>query len=256
MKVRVRWIAMVIGTFLLAGIQAHAQVNSEHEYLGKPFSYWLRTLESRDGSQMEQAFDAMVWFGPDARNAVPTLTTIVAEPFAPIQLGADSEQEILLKVENIHRRSGAVDSLAAIGEAAAPSTRTLIEWALKARVLPPETRSAGTDAVYVDLVAIDVLERMRVAGAIAQFGAQAAPAVQEALESGNPEARKLSVAILNSGALPIAADLVKSPTCDGRALGLAMLKDMWPVMGAEHLMALNQMFSCGPKSRVENVRFR
>jgi hypothetical protein len=240
----------------LANTAAWAQTKNEPEYLGKPFSYWLRTVETRDTEQIENAFDAMIVFGPDASKAVPALTKIVSEPFAAIQLGSDSDREILLKVENIHLRSGAIDSLAAIGEAAAPSSRFLIEWALKTRVLPPETRTTSTDKIYVDLVAIDVLERMRVAGAVAQFGVGAAPAVQEALESSNPEERKLSVAILNAGALPIAVDLIKGGNCDNRALGLSIMIDMWPVVGVEHLKAMKQMFGCPERSKVENAKFR
>jgi hypothetical protein len=256
MRPRIGSAALLVGIFAFASVAGWAESRNEPEYLGKPFSYWLNTVETRDTEKIETAFDAMVAFGPEARKAVPALVKIVAEPFAPIQLGSDSESDILLKVENIHLRAGAIDSLAAIGEAAAPSTRFLIEWALKARVLPPESRSAATDRFYVDLVAIDVLERMRVAGAVAQFGIDAAPAVQALLESPNPEERKLSVAILNSGALPIAADLIKDAACEKRALGVSLMTDMWPVIAMDHLIALREMFVCPEKSKVKNARLR
>jgi hypothetical protein len=46
------------------------------------------------------------------------------------------------------------------------------------------------------------------------------------LASSNPAKRKLAIAILSQHALPVAAELLHSKTCDDRRLGLQMLKDM------------------------------
>jgi hypothetical protein len=52
------------------------------------------------------------------------------------------------------------------------------------------------------------------------------------------------VAILSEGAIPIAADLLKSYNCDDRRLGIAILTDMWPVVPREHLTELKNMLTC------------
>jgi hypothetical protein len=100
--------------------------------------------------------------------------------------------------------------LTAIGEAAASSTVPLIEWALTVRVIPMNLDDLKDGELFVDLITIDVLERMRVAGAVARFGPAAAPAIVELLKSQDGEKRKLGVAILGEGALPIVAELLKS----------------------------------------------
>jgi hypothetical protein len=56
---------------------------------------------------------------------------------------------------------------------------------------------------------------MRVAGAVAQFGPAAAPAIAALLKSADGEERKLGVAILSENALPIASNLLKSRNCGG-----------------------------------------
>src|SRR5881409_1198930 len=58
-----------------------------------------------------------------------------------------------------------------------------------------------------------VLERMRVAGAVAQFGPDAAVAVTALLNSPDDESRKLGVAITSVDTLAIARPLLKSRNC-------------------------------------------
>ena len=91
---------------------------------------------------------------------------------------------------------------------------------------------------------IDVLERMRVAGAVAQFSPGAPLVVAELLKSPDSEASKLGVAILSEHALPIATALMKSRDCSDQKLGLKMLFDMWPVVAKEHLLDLNDLLPC------------
>jgi hypothetical protein len=229
-------------------------VQQEPAYMGKPLSYWLRSLRSRD-SEMADAFDAITALGPGARAAVPELTRIVGEPFTPVQIGVDERDSMIAKLMDIQLRADSIDALASIGEAAAPSSATLIQWALTIRVAPGATlllwentfrgarvyKSDSKDQErFIDLVTLDVLERMRVAGAIAQFGRRAIPAVAALMASSDDEGRKLAVAILSENALPIAAELLKSENCDEREIGLAILVDMWPVVPKEHLIALKE----------------
>jgi hypothetical protein len=214
---------------------------TQHEptYMGKPLSYWLKSLRNRD-SEIEDAFDAIRALGPDARAAVPELTRIIGEPFAPIQLGIDERDSIRSKLLDIGRRAESIDALASIGEAAATSSAVLIQWALTIRVVPGEKSSAEDQERFIELVTLDVLERMRVAGAIAQFKRRAIPAVAALLASPDDEERKLAVAILAENALPIAAELLKSENCEEREVGIAILVDMWPVVAREHLIALKE----------------
>lgn len=211
--------------------------------LGQPLSHWLTVIRSRNPEEVEMAFDAIVELGPAARKAVPDLTRIVAEPFTPIRVGTEDRRETLLKLLNIHLRAGAVDSLAAIGEPAASAAGPVIQWALTVRVFPSEERTP-MDGFYIELIGMDVLERMRGAGAIARFGVQAADAVQELMESGDGEKRKFAVAVLNEGSLPIATDLMTSESCRDRTLGLAILTDMWPIVAIDHLKALKDIVVC------------
>ena len=85
--------------------------------------------------------------------AVPKLTKIVAEPFAPIEFESDTRSQIQ---SHIQLRAGAVDSLGAIGEAAAPSAGPVIRWGMTIRVVPGHTRSPA-DPFLIELIAIDVL---------------------------------------------------------------------------------------------------
>ena len=214
-------------------------VQQEPAYMGKPLSYWLGSLRKRD-SEIADAFDAIRALGPDARAAVPELTRIVGEPFTPVQIGVDERDSIIAKLMDIQLRADSIDALASIGEAAAPSSATLIQWALTIRVAPGDKSDSKDQERFIDLVTLDVLERMRVAGAIAQFGRRAIPAVAALMASPDDEERKLAVAILSEKALPIAAELLKSENCDEREIGIAILVDMWPVMPKEHLIALKE----------------
>lgn len=219
-------------------------VQAEPTYRGKPLSHWLKSIQNRD-LEMELAFDAIHALGPDASAAVPELTEIVAESFTPVQIGVDTRDLILSKLADILLRADAVDALAAIGEAAAPSSETLIQWALTLRVIPGNLAEAKDQESFIDLVAMDVLERMRVAGAVAEFGPGASPAIAQSLTSPDAEERKLAVAILNEKALPIAASLLKAKNCDERELGIAILTDMWPVVPKDHPIELKSALGCG-----------
>jgi hypothetical protein len=220
--------------------------------LGKRLSYWLEALRSRDPERMGMAYDAILELGPAASNAVPELTRIVAEPFTPIHPGVDDGREVLLKLRSIFTRAGAVDSLGAIGEPAAPAAASVIQWALTIRVLPPEKRSPQDD-LFIELVGMDVMERMRGAGTVAQFGPLAAPAVLELVKSSDGERRKFAAAILNEESLPIAEDLMKSKSCRDRMLGISLLADMWPVVAASHLETLKDILACGPDDLTEGL---
>jgi hypothetical protein len=220
--------------------------------LGQPLSHWLKVIRSRDPEEMETAYDAIVELGPAAWTAVPDLTRIVAEPFTPIRIGVDDRREILAKLLNIHLRAGAVDSLGAIGTRAASAANPVIQWALTIRIVPSEVLTQN-DGFYIELVGMDVLERMRGAGATARFGAEAADAVQELIESGDGEKRKLAVAILNEGSLPMLTDLMTSKSCRDRMLGLAILADMWPVVAIDHLKSLKDVLACSTSNPEEGV---
>jgi len=145
---------------------------------------------------------------------------------------------------SIGLRAEAIDALTAIGEAAASSTVALIEWALTVRVIPINLDDLKDGELFVDLITIDVLERMRVAGAVARFGPAAAPAIVALLKSPDGEKRKLGVAILSDGALPIVANLLKSRKCEDRKRGIAILADMWPIVAEAHLAALKTALVC------------
>jgi hypothetical protein len=216
---------------------------AEPMYMDKPLSYWIRSIRDRD-EEVQLAFDAVRDLGPDAQTAVPELTRIVAEPFMPVRIGMDRDDVIVSKLFNIQLRADAIDALTAIGEAAAPSSVTLIQWALTARVIPGDTRNSKDEELFVDLVTIDVLQRMRVAGAVAEFGRGAFPAVAALLASSDDEERKLAVAILSENALPIVAALLKSRDCEDRKLGIAILLAMWPVVRKEHLADLKNTLVC------------
>jgi hypothetical protein len=210
--------------------------------MGEPLSYWLKVIRDRNTEELGMAFDAIVELGPAASAAVPELTQIVAEPFTPIRLGRDDKREVLSKLRIIFMKGAAIDGLGAIGEKAAPSARSVIEWSLTIRVLPPEDSAAN--ALFIDLVSMDVMERMRGAGTLAQFGPDAAAAVQELMESADSDRRKFAVAILNEATLPIVSDLMNSGSCRDRMLGLSVLADMWPVVASSHLDALTDILAC------------
>jgi hypothetical protein len=210
--------------------------------LGEPLSYWLKVIRDRNTEELGLAYEAIIELGPAASAAVPDLTDIVAEPFTPIRIGRDDKREVLSKLKAIFTKGGAVDGLGAIGVEAAPSAPAVIEWSLTVRVVPPEDGTSSP--LYIDMVAMDVLERMRGAGTIAQFGIEAAPAVQRLMQSADSDRRKFAVAILNESSLPIVSDLLKSTSCYDRMLGLNVLADMWPVVASSHLTALPEILAC------------
>jgi hypothetical protein len=142
---------------------------------------------------------------------------------------------------SIYFRGEAVDSLTAIGEPALPAVASLIQWALAPRVIRGSVESPGLDRLFVDLAAIDVFQRMRVAGAVSQLGRGAFPAIAALLAAPDGERRKLGVAILSEKALPIAADLLKSDKCRERTLGFQMFQDMWPVADKDILLQLRNL---------------
>ena len=248
---RITRLLFMIAVSAMLGWSAEEQQNDntaseaqrEPMYQGKPLSYWMTSIRDRD-ERMVPAFDAIIELGPDAWPAVEELTRIVVEPFTPFRIGVDREDMIAPTLFSIGLRAEAIDALTAIGEAAASSTVPLIEWALTERVIPINLDDLKDGELFVDLITIDVLERMRVAGAVARFGPAAAPAIVALLKSPDGEKRKLGVAILSDGALPIVADLLKSRKCEDRKRGIAILADMWPVVAKEHLAALKTALVC------------
>jgi len=134
------------------GSKKTASDGAEPSYMGEPLSYWLRFIQDRDKNNMDLALDAIRELGPDARSAVPELTQIVAEPSAPIEIGVDKRSVIAFKIRSILLRSDAIDALAAIGEAATPSTVPLIQWELTVRVVHRSIRNTVDDELFVDLV--------------------------------------------------------------------------------------------------------
>jgi len=228
---------------LAAASKRESKNQDDPAALGHPLSYWLKSIHDRDPEKMQLAFDAIVELGPEAWRAVPELTKIVAEPFAPIEFERDSRSQIHTKLLGIQLRAGAVDSLGAIGEAAASSAEPVIRWGMTIRVLPGHTRSS-VDPFLIELIGIDVLERMRVAGTIARFGPHASDAVQKLIESSDNEARKFSAAILSDATVLIATGLMTSRSCADRELGLSLLSAMWPVVAKDHLITLGEILEC------------
>ena len=218
-------------------------VQPEPTYLGKPLSYWIASIRTRD-QQIYVAFDAIMTLGPRAQAAVPELTRLIAEPFDPVRIGVDNDDVVLSKLQDIDVRGTAVNALEAIGEEAASSSQPLIRWALTPRVVLERIETGEDRELFVDIVTMDVVERMRVAGVIHSFGVGAAPAIHSLLTAKDSESRKFGVAILSEAALPLVAQLLKSINCDSRKLGVEMLLHMWPVVAKEHLIELKNMTGC------------
>jgi hypothetical protein len=243
--------------FLSAGI-AHAQIQSdcqkprpssiqlpkqEPAYEGRPLSFWLDTLRKHNDST-DNAFAAVRSLGPQASAAVPLLDSIIGEPFVPVKVGKDSKDTVLAKLRDIQFRADAVDALATIGPAAECSTKTLIRWALTLRVVPGDLAGADAKEMFADLVGVDTLERMRVAGAVPELGPDAMLKALALLPSRDGEKRKLAVAIMEEKALALAVNLLKSPDCNEQKLGIAILGDMWQVVPEVHLFDLKETFIC------------
>jgi hypothetical protein len=221
-----------------------ASTSDEPVYLGKTLSDWIKVIHDRDDEMISLAFDAVGAFGPAAQAAVPDLTALVSAPFVPIRIGKDSQALIASKLYDIEIRTGAIDALTSIGESAASATVPLIRWALTPRVTPGIAGNTEDEELFIELVMMDTEQRMRIAGAISQFGAGASPTIAKLLSSSNSEKRKLGVAILSEGALPIAAELLRSQHCDDRNLGLLILRDMDLVVAKSHLDWLQQRVVC------------
>lgn len=216
------------------------QLFQERTYQGKSLTFWLKALRDRDEDKLSTAFDAIQSLGPDAWIAVPDLTRLVEAPFVAINMDRDSEETVAAKLFDISVRSEAIETLGGMGESAAPSTMALLRWGLTARVSPPAKRSAERDELFIELVAMDAEQRMRVAGAVAQFGRDTFPAIAKMLASTDIAKRKLAVAILSQDALPVATELLRSERCEDRELGLQILTDMDLVVAPNHIDELSR----------------
>jgi hypothetical protein len=210
----------------------------ERTYQGKPINYWLKALRNRDDNLMSTAFEAIRSLDQDAWVAVPDLTHLIAAPFVAIHIGKDSHAAIATKLYDIAVRTEAIEALAWIGEPGEPATATLIEWALTSRVVADVHKNSDENELFIELVAMDAEQRMRVAGAVAAFGSKAFPAISRLLTSPDAAKRKLAVAILSQDALPVATELLRSDACEDRRIGLEILKDMDLVVAPQFLDAL------------------
>jgi hypothetical protein len=223
-----------------SGSDGHDRLFQERTYQGKPLTFWLKVIRDRDEDQLPAAFDAIRSLGPDAWVAVPELSRVVDAPFVAINIDRDSQDTVATKLYDIAVRTEAIETLGWMGESAAPSTRALLDWALMKRVIPPDKQSSDSDELFIELVAMDTEQRMRVAGAVAQFGKDTLPAIAKMLASTDASKRKLAVTILSQDALPVATDLLRSKTCDDRELGLQILKDMDLVVSPAYIDELSR----------------
>lgn len=241
----IQWCAATIAVAILLtpAVQAAAgnddnerdRIFQERTYQGRPLTFWLKALRNRDKAHLSGAFDAIYSLGPDAWIAVPDLGAIFGARFEPIRIGRDPEETVAAKVFDVTVRSEAIETLRWIGAPAAPAAGALIEWALSPKVIPDAKRNAAADELFVELVTMDSEQKMRVAGAVAQFGANTFPLIAKLLSSSNASRRKLAVAILRQDALPVAAELLRSETCADRDLGLQVLKDMSVVVESAYI---------------------
>ena len=216
----------------------------EPEYFGKNLNYWINVLRDRDQEMISLAFDAIRAAGPDAKAAVPDLIAVLEAPFSAIRVGQDSQKVIASKLYDIEIRTGAVDTLASMGEAASPATPAVIGWALTPRVIPQAIRNEEDQELYLELVMMDTEQRMRIAGAVNEFGIAGSYAIAKLLSAQDAEKRKFGVAILNEKALPIAAELLRSAHCEDRNLGLTILQDMDLLVARPHLDWLQRLVVC------------
>jgi hypothetical protein len=211
--------------------------------LGEPLSYWIASIRARD-KETDLAFDAIMSLGARGGPAIPELARIVAEPFVPVRVGIDNQEAVLEKLLELNTRVNAINALAVIGDQAVSSAQVLIRWALSPRVVVEKIETDADYELFVEMITIDVLERMRVASVVNSFGVKAAPAIQSLLTIGDSEGRKFAVAILNDAALPIIDRLLKSKNCGDRSLGVEMLLHMWPVVAKGHLSELKKNNQC------------
>jgi hypothetical protein len=222
----------------------YIRVADEPQYQGKSLSYWLRVIGNRDDKMISVAFEAVRSMGPQAWPAVPELTRIVSAPFSPIRIGKDSDATIAAKLYDIEIRSEAIDVLASIGESAAPATAAIIQWAVTVRVVPEPILTRDEDERFIDLVTLDAEYRIRIIGAVAEFGRPAVPALNRLLKSSDTEKRKLAVAILGEDALTAATELMKSNSCDDKQLAVRILGDMEPFVSRVYLAEITSMVRC------------
>ena len=215
----------------------------EPEYLGRKLTYWIKVIHDRNDELISLALDAVREFGPAAQTAVPDLTALVSAPFTPIRVGKDSTAVIAEKLYDIEIRAGAIDALTAIGEPAAPSAWPLADWALTVRVVPENIRNSDDEELFIELVMLDTEQRMRIAGAISQFGKGASDVIARLLSSSGSEKRKLGVAILNESVFPIAVKLLRSSYCEDRNVGVLILRDT-DLVPQSHLDWLQQRIAC------------
>jgi hypothetical protein len=239
-----RMVSIAAILLLFLGTDALASSLDEPQYLGKTVDYWIKVIRDRDEQKISLAFDAIRALGPDAQAAVPDLIAIVVAPFTPILIGTDSQTVIASKIYDIEIRAGAIDSLTAIGESAGSATVPLIRWALTRRVIPENIRNEEDRELFTELVIMDTEQRMGIAGAVDEFGKAASTAIAALLSSQNDDKRKFGVAILGPDALPIAEELLRSPHCDDRNLGLQILRDMDLVVPKSHLDTLELQVLC------------
>jgi hypothetical protein len=229
---------------LVLGTNAPASPADEREYLGKKLNYWIQVIQDRDERMISLAFDAIRSLGPDGQAAVPDLISLVVAPFSPIRIGTDSQKVIASKLYEIEIRAAAIDTLAAMGEPASSAIVPLVRWALTPKVIAENIHNDDAEELFVELVMMDTQQRMRIAGAISEFGADASPAIAVLLSSQDAEKRKFGVAILGPDVLPIAAQLLRSRHCDDQNLGLLILQDMNLVVPEAHLNALQNLVWC------------
>ena len=218
--------------------------NGDPKYEGKPLSYWISVLRSRDERMLTLAFEAIRSLGPRAATAVPELMRMVAAPFSPVHIGMDSDEVIADKLYDIEVRSAAIDALASIGEPASLTTMPLIRWALTVRVIPGDMSSIGEVERFIDLVALDAQYRLHVVDAITSFGKASLPAVIRLSKSSDNEKRKLAVLILGEEAFAIAGELMTSRNCGDRRLAIAILSDMEPIVATAYVKALTRSLVC------------
>jgi hypothetical protein len=237
-------VAAIVITMLLNPTAQAAAGNDDNErdrifqertYQGRPLTFWLKALRSRDKEHLSGAFDAIYSLGEDAWIAVPDLGAIVGARFEPIRIGRDPEETVASKVFDITVRTEAIETLRWIGPPAAPAAGALTQWALSPKVIPNDMRNAAGNELFVELVTMDSEQKMRAAGAIAQFGSNTFPLIAKLMSSSDPSRRRFAVAILSQDALPVAAELLRSETCNDRELGLQVLKDMSVVVESAYI---------------------
>ncbi|OLD20558.1 MAG: hypothetical protein AUI91_06640 [Acidobacteria bacterium 13_1_40CM_3_56_11] len=231
-------VALVVATTTLASPV------DEPQYLGRNLTSWMSVIRDRNQDMISLAFEAIRWLGPEARAAVPDLTALIEAPFTPIRIGKDSQKVIASKLYEIEVRAGAIDALASIGESASPAALSLVRWALMPHVVVENIRNMDDQELFIELAIMDTEQRMRVAGAIPEFGRDASPVIAGLLISPDAEERKLGVAILSEHALPIASKLLSSPKCDERQLGFIILRDMDLVVAKIYLDWLQKTIVC------------